>query len=585
MSSVSQCKFPGRPGCHVLLAIIGVFVALRIAAQVPPMGQILYDKLAKTEQDYREAMANGDSMQVAETCYLMGKRYSALGDYVTAQKWFIRSLRIREPRGASEAIGKVYLRMAENQVIQNQHQLAVNYTQRAVYNFQQVHSLHGMMSAYIMVGGLYNPDSTAQASTRITTSVDSTLYYFRKAEQIAITLKKPLDIANVSLLLGKVLTEQGNAQGLPYLKKSYALNLQTGLAYGIINSSLALANWYIAARQPVQAKKWLDLATFVRDTAKHGDYRQNKELHELYSSVYQQTDQWKLAFEHQQKHFLAHIEALNADREGAIARAGFQYESEKKEAQLKEQQKELALRHQNLRNQQLLTLLIMALFLITGIACAVYYWLFRKYRRLSDQNAKLVKEQNHRVKNNLQSITNLLGLQFNRLTDEAARNAVEESLLRVEAMALVHQRLYDGDRLVEIDLVQYIPELVGGVLRSFNYGYVRPSYTLPALWLDADIAINLGLLLNELVTNACKYAFPAGEDPALEIGYQDDNGTFQLWVSDNGPGFTAPVKKNSFGMKLIDMITQKLKGQSHFRSENGCHFTLTFDLPVLTPSS
>ncbi|WP_338874717.1 sensor histidine kinase [Spirosoma sp. SC4-14] len=560
-------------------------MALHTSAQIPPIGKHLYDKLAQTQQEYRATMATGDSMQVAEVCYLMGKRYSALGDYVTAQKWFIRSLRIREPRGPSEAIGKVYLRLAENQFIQNQHELSVHYTRRAITNFQQVRSLHGMMSAYLMVGGLYKPDSTARAKAGVATSFDSTFYYLRKAEHIALTLKKPLDIANISLLLGKALTEHDRTQGLSYLKKAYTINLQIGLAYGIINSSLALANWYVVARQPLLAKKWLDYATFVRDTAQHGDYSQNKELHELYSSVYRQTGQWKLAFEHQQKSFLLRIEALNADREGAIARAGFQYENEKKEAQLKTQQKELALRQENLKTQTLLTVLIMALFLITGIACAVYYWLFRKYRRLSEQNAKLVKEQNHRVKNNLQSITNLLGLQFNRLTDETARKAVEESLLRVEAMALVHQRLYDGDRLVEIDLVQYVPELVGGVLRSFSYGYVQPFYTLPPLWLDADSAINLGLLLNELVTNACKYAFPLSNDPALNIGYQEDNGKLHVWFSDNGPGLTTPVKKNSFGMKLIDMVTQKLKGQSQFSSDNGCSFSLTFELPVIAHPS
>nr|WP_262923874.1 sensor histidine kinase [Spirosoma liriopis] len=221
------------------------------------------------------------------------------------------------------------------------------------------------------------------------------------------------------------------------------------------------------------------------------------------------------------------------------------------------------------------------LFGITAIGCLVFYWLFRKYRRLSEHNAKLVKEQNHRVKNNLQSITSLLGLQYNRLTDPAAREAVEESLLRVEAMALVHQRLYDGERLVEVDLREYIPELVSGVLRSFNFNHVQPKYTLSPIWLDADRAISVGLLLNELVTNSCKYAFPDHPNPALAISCQEVNGKLNVLFVDNGPGFTPKPKANSFGMKLMDMITQKLKGKSYFNMDNGCSFTLSFDLSTL----
>lgn len=551
------------------MALTGL-LSYSTSAQRPLVGKYLYEKLAKTQQEYKEAIATGDSMEVAEKCYLLGKRHSAVGDYVTAQAWFIRSLRIREPLGPSENIGKVHLRMAENHIVQRQHGQAMTHARQAMTNFSHVRSQHGEMGAFIVLAGVHDLGwrmNREKAGSIPEASLDSALFFFRKAERLAIALKKAPDIANVYLCMGKTLALRNGNLALPYLKKAYAINLEQKTPYSIINSLQELASCYLAIDQPLTAKKWLDQAAYVRDTARHGDYWQNGLLEEIYTKLYQQTGQWKLAFEHQQKHNQLRMEALNADREGAIAQAEMRYESEKKGVQLNAQKR--------------MTWMTTVLFGITAIGCLVFYWLFRKYRRLSEHNAKLVKEQNHRVKNNLQSITSLLGLQYNRLTDPAAREAVEESLLRVEAMALVHQRLYDGERLVEVDLREYIPELVSGVLRSFNFDHVQPKYTLSPIWLDADRAISVGLLLNELVTNSCKYAFPDHPKPALEISCQEVNGKLNVLFVDNGPGFTPKPKANSFGMKLMDMITQKLKGKSYFNMDNGCSFTLSFDLSTL----
>ncbi|MVM38369.1 hypothetical protein GO730_13605 [Spirosoma sp. HMF3257] len=585
MKSIRQRKQVTRLVLSIAVCMSSLVLTFSVLAQTPPIGKLLYEKLAKTQQEYQEALATGDSMEVAEKCYLMGKRYGALGDYLTAQKWFIRSLRIREPLGPSEDIGKVYLRMTENQVILKQYQPALRYARKAYLNLQSVHSKHRMMNANTVLAGVHElgwrmnrekPGSSPGAS------LDSALYYFKQAEQEALSLNEPLDIAIIYTCLSEVLKVKDARQAIPYLQKAYAIHSRMQQPYGIINLAQKLADCYLELGQPILAKKWIDTAANVRDRTRHGDYLQNRSIEETYTKLYKQTANWKQAFDHQAKYYSLLIQSVNEDREGAIAKAEMLYESEKKEVKLKAQQQELALRQENLKAQQKLTFITMGLFMLAGITCVVFYWLFRKYRRISGHNAKLVKEQNHRVKNNLQSITNLLGLQFNRLTDSAARQAVEESLLRVEAMALVHQRLYDGDRLVEVDLRQYIPELVGGVLRSFSFGHVSPVYSLDPIWLHADSAINVGLLLNELVTNSCKYAFPLSPKPILEIGCSQANRQIQIWFSDNGPGFSPAVKGNSFGMKLIDMITEKLKGKRSFSVDNGSHFSLSFELQTST---
>ena len=574
MQPRKQRSLWARYGLNLVLLLPGILSVSTALAQVHPTGQLLYDKLAKTQRDYQAAMATGDSEQVAQACYDMGKRYGAFGEYVTAQNWFVRSLRIREPQGPSEVIGKTYLRLAENWTRQEQYQLAMRCVRQGMSNVRLVHSKHGIMSAFIVLAGVHEmgwkvnrqkPGSIPEAS------LDSALYYFGKAEQLALELNKPLDIGLVYYCKGEALMQKGSRQALPYLKKSYAIQQSTHQAYGIINLSIELAKCYLSLKQPAQAKVWLDQAATVRDTTRHGEYWQNSLLEETYANLYQQTGDWKQAFAHREKYHDYQLASLSADREGAMSRIATQYENEKKEIALKAQQK-------HLNTQKGITLLATLFALLFGIACVLLFLLFRKYRRISEYNARLVKEQNHRAKNNLQSITNLLGLQSNRLTDPAARQAVEESLMRVEAMALVHRRLYDSDHLAEVDLMQFIPELVEGVLRSYSLGDIQPLYSLSPIWLRADVAINLGLLLNELVTNACKYALPFHPAPVLEIGCQEEKGQIRLWFSDNGPGFIPTVAGNSFGLKLIDIITKKLNGKGKFETEKGCHFTLSFDV-------
>jgi two-component sensor histidine kinase len=239
----------------------------------------------------------------------------------------------------------------------------------------------------------------------------------------------------------------------------------------------------------------------------------------------------------------------------------------------------------------------------------VFFRLYRKNQRISRRNADLVKEQNHRVKNNLQVVSSLLSLQSKRLSDETAKKAIEESRLRVQSMAIIHQRLYDGDKLAEVNLNEYIQELAEGVLDAYGYSTVRAEFTIDKISLTADKAVPLGLILNELITNSCKYAFPTTENPELSISCYRTGNEISLLVADNGAGwtdtysnrFTGPnpgrtdaasdglvieqvtVKKSSFGMQLIQSQVEQLYGVYRFRVghtglDKGLLFSMEFNV-------
>jgi two-component sensor histidine kinase len=219
--------------------------------------------------------------------------------------------------------------------------------------------------------------------------------------------------------------------------------------------------------------------------------------------------------------------------------------------------------------------------LIAAVVASVFlYRLSRKNRRMSDHNARLVSEQSHRVKNHLQAVQNLLSLQAIRLHDETARQAIAESQHRVQAIALLHQRLYDQPLTgAVVDLSVYLQDVVRQVLTAYGYLALQPTYHLVPLTLAPDEALPVGIILNEVLTNACKYALASTSTPILGISTAHRNGHFQLEVRDNGPGFSPAFGQSvSYGLRLVRLQTDQLRGTCHFHQDHGTTFLLTFPL-------
>jgi two-component sensor histidine kinase len=229
-----------------------------------------------------------------------------------------------------------------------------------------------------------------------------------------------------------------------------------------------------------------------------------------------------------------------------------------------------------MRLQNKLAIVVFILFLVAVIAGGLFYLLFAKYKKISRENAELVKEQSHRTKNNLQSVSDLLSLELHRLSDPVAVKAMEESLMRVEAMLLLHRGLYQGEKLIEVNLPKYLPDLVKSVLRSYHLEAVKVQYDIEPIWLHTDKAIPLGLIVNELTTNTCKYALKNNPDPQLMLHCFLQTDRLFLRFADNGPGFVSPADKNTFGLRLIGLLMNKLKAKGDFSTANGCCFELSF---------
>lgn len=197
----------------------------------------------------------------------------------------------------------------------------------------------------------------------------------------------------------------------------------------------------------------------------------------------------------------------------------------------------------------------------------------------------LLKEIHHRVKNNLQIISSLLSLQSSYVKDAKALNMFTESQNRVKSMALIHERLYQSKDFSRVDFGDYIGKLSGNLAHSYgiNPGTVRLSIDAANISLGIDTAIPCGLIINELLTNALKYAFPGGRQGEIRITLHDENpgekGRYILVVADNGVGLPSgfdPQNATTLGLQLVTLLVDQLNGTLAVNRESGTEFVITF---------
>ena len=198
-----------------------------------------------------------------------------------------------------------------------------------------------------------------------------------------------------------------------------------------------------------------------------------------------------------------------------------------------------------------------------------------------------LREAHHRIKNAFQTLASLLDLQADALADPRARAALEDSQQRMQAMALVHQSLYQSQDLERLDGAAYLRDLATALCRAYAAEARQLTLRITAedVGLRAEAAVAWGLILTELLANALKHAFPAGGPGAIEVTLRaDPPGTCVLHVRDDGVGVPAGLdvrQTESFGLQLGHLLTEQLGGTLEMTSGHGTHWRLTF--PVVSP--
>lgn len=508
---------------------------------------------------------------LAENYINLGIIYEDLLEYERGRECFLKAIAINDAIHAKpEAYRVIYNNLGKNANMQGQYEQAIVYLNKALaINLELnrttslVHNYRNLSTAYQL---LHKPEQAVSYGEKAIALVE-------KSKDTPLT-------RSVYKMVSQVYASAGQYE------KAYHYAMQQKQ---IEDSLMNLDKTRTVARLEEQytLKKSSELATIQAGLA----LAKTREIARIESDKEKQI----AAIQAEENRRIARIKAIvDIEKTRAIADVQAKYETQKRVGQI------AALDQQN--QQQARQVHYMAgglglLGLLLSLLVGQYWALRRANKRLSAQNEiitsnsrqlvsqsdqlrTLMKELHHRVKNNLAIVSSLLTLQANGLTDEKAIQALRKGQQRVQAMSLIHQRLYQTERVTVVNMQEYLTDLSKSLMEA--YGYEPATFDLQvdvALEeLDVDVAVPLGLIVNELITNSFKYAFAHQKHPLLRIKLDYDQESAQpgitLEVQDNGPGIVSADwqrsnNKTSFGRRLIASLTEQLEGKFELTSHNG----------------
>ncbi|MFN3997367.1 histidine kinase dimerization/phosphoacceptor domain -containing protein [Algoriphagus sp.] len=258
------------------------------------------------------------------------------------------------------------------------------------------------------------------------------------------------------------------------------------------------------------------------------------------------------------------------------------------EMQLSQKENTIKLQEAQLSKNRILQGFILILSGVLATFLFVLYLIFlkkKKYSRLLEkknvEKEFLLKEIHHRVKNNLETISSLLSLQKSKIQSKEFRKIMEETQNRVQSMGMIHQRLYQGENMKEIEMKGFFENLGNHIIDTFDASErIRFLANMEPIELDVDLAIPIGLIVNELISNSLKYAFPENRFGDIEVQLSEKDNHLFLIVSDNGIGMTAdpPILGTGFGSELIRLLTLQLDGKMTLQAQKGTSIIFEFQL-------
>ncbi len=521
---------------------------------------------AKAEKGYK---AIDDKRGQATTYFKISWVHKKRGELQEAMEADLKALKLMEALGDKLGIANANGRLSNDVLQQGRKEDALQYALKSVEISKENGFDEEIIYGYTAAGDAYIAMGDNQQSFK----------YFDLALTTAKSLGlNPMTLSDFTNNRGNALKRLGRYdEALKDYKK--ALRLATESNYqnaiqtvggnlGEIN--LLLGNYKEAL--PYQLET-------VRLFEESGDLPNLPENYMHVSTIYEKLGNYPLALEFQKKSRIMgdSIAAAKSDRN--MSELLTQYETGKKEATILSQNQKI----EQQRKTQILYICLAALLAI--IIFGMYFTLksIRKKRKAlgilnseldakNKQNELLLKEIHHRVKNNLEMVKSLIALQSAKLEDGASKEAMLASQNRVQSMGIIHQKLYQGENLGSIEMKDYFMNLSDGVLDTFNAEEkVKIECAMDDLNLDVDTAVPIGLIVNELLTNALKYAFPDGVKGQINISLTKQDNSLLLKVSDNGIGKTDGLKPKGtgFGTQLIQLLTQQLNGTISEDYQNG----------------
>jgi len=519
-----------------------------------------------------------------------------LKNYTDALELYYEAYEIEKKNDFNKEMASTCLNIGVVYKKQQNFDDALIYYNKALEAFQLENNYYGMANVYNNIGNVNR--------------------YLGNLEQALIDFKtaiKNRKLANSETMLSYTynniaITYQDLNQidsALVYLKKSEDLKIKNNEEDELTSTYLNYTNVYLELNDTAKFNfyhtKALQLAIIQKDNSII------QELHIYKGKMYSQNGEYQKAYEN----LIQSIELLQSSTEdealqkslSSVLQAKFNNkqnvekldELSKLNAELSAQKAALK-EKETLSNKLIIALAVVSIIIISflGLLILNFYKLKNKSSELSlineelssskvtiQEKETLLKEVHHRVKNNLQIIKSLIRLQNNNVVDQKTQIILKDFEQRVSTMALVHESIYKGENLDDVNVKDYFNQLVETLLEAYSTGKeIQTKLSINIEKLEIDTLIPLGLLTNEIISNALKHGLNATKEPLLTIELNKlEDTNYRIYIGDNGKGFPADIddkKEQTLGLELIDTLVEQLDGTLTRSNEGGAYYKIDF---------
>ncbi|MNK09839.1 putative sensor histidine kinase pdtaS [compost metagenome] len=475
------------------------------------------------------------------------------GNSKVAIRYFQRAIHLYRKQNDGESLSYCYSQIGVCYFSQYQYENAAYYHQKAIDLCRKLDLEIDLADALVNQGITFtyqNKPKQAEAN-------------FRQAIKLYTKNSYPEGLGTAYNSLGKIYHDEKKLEkAISYFKKSAANFLEYKNYFNLASAYNGLANCYFDLKEyrlaEENALKSLELS---KET---GAKEREVFAHEMLSRTYFALGDYKKAYECLNEYTMLSDTIFTQEKSDALAEMQARFEV--KEVKLKQQA-------QAEKHQTQVLILIVVIFIVLLISILLFF-LFRNKRRVNkllkqkvemtqanlEQKELMMGEIHHRIKNNLQMIHAILDLQAREIKDPESARLIEDSLNRINAISKIHRELYQSENLRAVRIRSYLDELVRDIIHHFvTDRKIEFHLDCDDLNLDIETALPLGLIVAELVTNSCKYAFGSQNNPQLFVNLKEDRGHLLLSVSDNGSGKNGTGSGTNFGTKLVQSLSRKLK--------------------------
>jgi len=353
-------------------------------------------------------------------------------------------------------------------------------------------------------------------------------------------------------------------------KISLAIRENLSSHYNIAESRISLGNVCIKLERFDEAIG--HASSIFKDQDKSKSLSQQQSAHKILAEAYEAKGQFRSALEAQKNYHEISDSVYNKEKAEQIAEKDALFKKAEQDNQI------ALLRAKNEASQVVLSQQRKKIIfggISLGLISLLSFFLWRTYQSIKKRNViikntlaekdLLLREIHHRVKNNLQFVSSLLNLQSKNIKDEKVAKAITEGKARVRSMALIHQDLYQKDNLLGVSVRSYLDKLCNELFNTYNVtgNAIELNLEIEDIDLDVETLVPLGLIINELMTNSIKYAFPENQSGKIDVALYEENKSLVLKIIDNGIGvdFEKVKESKSFGHFLVSMLSKQLKGE------------------------